>query len=328
MLKDKLSFIVGLFITIGILIFVVLVFVLGGQHSTFQKKIDVIALFDDIGGLKSGDNIWLSGVKVGIVKSIQFSNDKEVLVDLSVIKNVQNFIHKDSKVKIGSDGLMGNRIVVIYGGSKSSPIISNKDQLYADRATDSKDMLAILSESNKNILGITKNLKEISKTVLNGEGTLGVLLKDPEIPKIIKNSLFALRGSLLHFKALSIKGEQATESLVDFSAKLNQEGGLANSIATDTVVFQDIRRSVSQLQSTMKNLNVVSENTKKATASFEDTNTTTGLVLKDPKTASHLKNIISNLDSASQKLDEDLEALQHNFLFNGYFKRKAKAKAQ
>jgi phospholipid/cholesterol/gamma-HCH transport system substrate-binding protein len=37
-----------------------------------------------------------------------------------------------------------------------------------------------------------------------------------------------------------------------------------------------------------------------------------------------LKTTLDNLQSASKKLDEDLEALQHNFLFRGFFRKKAK----
>jgi phospholipid/cholesterol/gamma-HCH transport system substrate-binding protein len=50
-----------------------------------------------------------------------------------------------------------------------------------------------------------------------------------------------------------------------------------------------------------------------------------GLLLNDPAAAASVKVTLQNLQAASRKLDEDLEALQHNFLLKGFFKKKAKA---
>ena len=97
--KNKYPVIVGIFISIGLIILVVVVFTLGNQHSTFVKKFEVKALFEDIGGLKIGDNIWLSGVKIGIVKNIDFANDGAVIITMNIEKRVNELIHQNSKVR-------------------------------------------------------------------------------------------------------------------------------------------------------------------------------------------------------------------------------------
>src|ERR1700690_2587765 len=139
--KNKHSVVVGIFVSIALIILMVGVFTLGGQHDTFVKKIPVKAVFYDVNGLKIGDNVWLSGVKVGVIKNIDIKDEGSVLITMNVEKKVEGFIHKDSKVKIGSDGLMGNTIIIIYGGTKQSPLVTSQDILLSEKSAGTQEML-------------------------------------------------------------------------------------------------------------------------------------------------------------------------------------------
>src|SRR6185437_66439 len=127
---------VGLFITIGLAILLVTVFTIGGQHKAFVKSIRLHILFDNVQGLQTGNNIWLSGIKVGTVKSIAFYGNSQVAVILAVDKKAQPHIRKDSKCRISTDGLIGNKIIVIDGGSDASPVIENNDSLRANTSQE------------------------------------------------------------------------------------------------------------------------------------------------------------------------------------------------
>ena len=325
MFKNKYPIIVGAFTSLGLIILIAVVFTLGGQHSTFVKKFEVKAVFDDIGGLKVGDNVWLSGIKIGVIKSIDFTDNTAVLVNMNIQRKVDNLSHRDSKVKISSDGLMGNRIIIIYGGTVAAPMITENDRLYTEKSIDTKDMLSTLDESNKNLLAITNNLKEISTKILSGKGAISVLLNDSTLPKNIKHTVVDLRSAIAHLKTTSALSENAIHSFNDFSSKLNKEGTLVNDLVTDTIVFNDLRGSVSQLKSTMDNITRFSENIKDVSKSLNQQSNTAGAILHDEQMAAHLKDMIRNLDSASHKLDQDLQAVQHNFLLRGYFRKKAKS---
>lgn len=115
--ENKRSVIVGIFVFIGIAILVTGVLTLGGQQKKFVKAIELRAVFDDIGGLQTGNNIWFSGVKIGTVKKINFYGESQVEVLMNVEEEVVEFIRKDSKATLSSDGLIGNKIIVIYGGT-------------------------------------------------------------------------------------------------------------------------------------------------------------------------------------------------------------------
>jgi phospholipid/cholesterol/gamma-HCH transport system substrate-binding protein len=323
--KNKHSVIVGIFISIALIILIIGVFTLGGQHDTFVKKISVKAVFDDVNGLKIGDNVWLSGVKVGVIQKIDFADNGAILITMNIERKVQRLIHKDSKVKIGSDGLIGNTIIVIYGGTKTSALVTNGDFLFSEKSAGTKDMLATLDESNKNLLIITKNLKDISNKILNGQGTLTTLLNDPDLPQKIVLSVSDLKSTMANFKTTSVQSKKVLKNLVDFSSRFNKEGTLVNDLVTDTIIFNNLRSSVFELNKTMNTISTFSDNIKKASDALNEKDNTAGVLLHDEEVASHLKSTINNLDSASHKLDEDLKAIQHNFLFRRYFKKKAKA---
>src|SRR5215217_1880205 len=95
--NNKRAITVGIFIVLGLAIFVAGVLTLGGQKRTFEKKVYVKALFDDVGGLQVGNNVWFSGVKVGTVKKMTFTPKSQVEVIMSIETKAQQFIKKDAK---------------------------------------------------------------------------------------------------------------------------------------------------------------------------------------------------------------------------------------
>ena len=159
--STKRSVIVGVFVLIGIIIFIAGVFVLGGQQKRFTKSIRIIAIFNDVAGLKVGNNVWFSGVKIGTVKRISFYGTAQVEVDMNIEQSSQQYIRKDANATISSDGLIGNKIVVITGGTTSHPEVEDGDKLKSVAALSSDQIMETLQENNNNLLRVTKDFKEL-----------------------------------------------------------------------------------------------------------------------------------------------------------------------
>src|SRR3954463_13088847 len=119
--ENKKAIIVGIFLALGLVIFILGVFTLGGQQKSFVKNIHISAVFDDVAGLKKGNDVWFSGVKVGTITSIKFVGTSQVDVNMKVDQSVQQFIHRNAGVHISSDGFIGNKLIVIDGGSPQAP---------------------------------------------------------------------------------------------------------------------------------------------------------------------------------------------------------------
>lgn len=315
------SVILGVFILIGIIILMVGILAIGNLRSTFTKKVEVSAIFDDVNGLLIGANIWFSGVKVGTVKSMEFHGESQVKVTLSVNTESQPFIHHDSRVKIGSDGLIGSKIVVIYGGTPGSRAIQAADVLRVEKALSTDDVIKMLQQNNENILAITSNLKVVTKQLADGTGTVGKLLKEDDLYGSIDATLASVQRT-------TGKAEKMAAELVTYSQKLNSGDGLANTIATDTTVFAQIGEVAEELKRISATAAAITADLKNVTSQLNASTSPAGVLLNDPQTAADLKTTVKNLELSSEKLDENMEALQSNFLFRRYFKKKAKAEGQ
>jgi len=319
--KNTRALAVGIFIFIALVIFIIGVLTLGGQRKTFGDSIQVKAVFNDINGLQAGNNVWFAGVKIGTIKKIQFTPSSQVEVSMSIDESTKQYIHKDTKAKVGTDGLIGNRIVVLYGGSPQSPAIADGDVLKVETAVSMEDMMSTLQANNKNLLAITSDFKTISERMAAGEGTIGKLLKDESLANDLEATLATLK------RAMS-KTEMVSNNLAEYTARLQQKGSLANDLVTDTVIFSRLRSSVAQIEQLSHTandvVNTLQQTTNSVNAGLTGTNSPAGVLLHDAQTAESLKEVIKNLQTSTKKLDENMEALQHNFLLRGFFKKKQK----
>lgn len=311
---NKKAVIVGVFIFIGLMFLLAGILIVGNLRETFNTKMSVISIFDDVSGLKEGNNVWYSGVKIGTVSSMNFFGKSQVEVILNVATRAQKYIRKDAKVKISSDGIIGNKIIVIYGGTEDFAQVEAGDTLAVERTFTSEDMINTLQDNNENLLAITSNIKFITNNLADGAGTIGKLLNDTSVYANINAATASLQSA-------TVKAEQLISSLATFSSGLNKKGTLANELTTDTVVFNSVKASVLKLQQMADTAKVFMTNLKQAGS---NQNSSIGVLLHDEVAGAHLKETLKNLESSSKKLDEDLEAAQHNILLRGFFKKKAK----
>ena len=326
--SNRRSITVGLFVLLGIIIFVAGVFVLGGQQKRFTRSIRIIAMFKDIGGLKVGNNVWFSGVKVGTVKRISFYGNAQVEVDMNVEESSRQYIRKDATASIGSDGLIGNKIVVIAGGTPSHPEVEDNDRLQTTAALSSDQILATLQENNNNLLRVTNDFKELVGNLKRGKGTVGAVLTDSMVALNFKRAMQNLERA-------SENTVKVTGSVSQFAAKLNNRGTLANELVTDTTVFRRLSRSATRLEEAAGSANQVvgtlgktSDNLNRASEKLNNTNSPLGVLLTDQETANNLRTTLRNLSSGSVLLNEDLKAAQNNFLLRGFFKKRTKEEAK
>jgi phospholipid/cholesterol/gamma-HCH transport system substrate-binding protein len=310
---NRRAVIVGLFVFIGIVFLVSGILIIGNLRETFTNKIEIVSLFDDVSGLQKGNNIWFSGVKIGTVSSLRFQGTSQVEVSMKIDIKTQPYIRKDAMVKTSNDGIIGNKILIIYGGTAQFAEVQEGDTLAVEKTFTSEDMINMLQENNKNFLAITSDFKVISKNLASGEGTIGKLLMEDAVYSNINSATASL-------KIASEKAQQLVSSLAIFGANLNKKGTLAYELTTDTVVFNSVKSSVLQLQQIVDTAAVFITNLNQAGS---NPNTSIGVLLHDEESGARIKEIIKNLESGSKKLNEDLEAAQHNFLLRGYFKKKA-----
>jgi phospholipid/cholesterol/gamma-HCH transport system substrate-binding protein len=311
---NKRAVIVGVFVIVGLIFLLGAILVVGNLRETFNRKIELVARFDDINGLQPGNNVWYSGVKIGTVGDLSFYGESQVELNFYVEAKSSKYIRKDAKVKVSSDGFIGNKILVIYGGTPDFPTVEEGDTLHAEKTFSSEDMINTLQENNNNILKITNDVKSMTEKIAAGEGSIGKLLNDTAMYENINATTVSL-------KLAAAQAQRLVSSLEDFSANLNKKGTLANELATDTTVFASIKASVLQLQNIADTAMAMVGELKTAAS---NPGSPVGVLLYDEQAGAHLKETMKYLESSSIKLDEDLKALQSSFLLRRYFKKKDK----
>ncbi len=317
--KNRQGVIVGAFVFIALVIFVLGVMTLGGQQSLLNKGASIHAIFDEVSGLQPGNNVRYAGVKVGTVKAITFTGDGKVDVSMNIEKESLGIIKKDVRAKVGSDGFIGNKIVVLYGGSPTAPVVPDNHLVQTEPALSTEEMMETLQQNNKNILAITNNFKTLSDQMINGQGTVGKLLNDDALYRDLQTSMASL-------KIAAANAQSMVANVTAYTARLTANGSLANDLITDTVIFARLRSTVREIDALSSRATQVVEDLKVTAGNLNqrmnDPASPVGLLLNDKETAADIRATIKNLQAGTQKLDENMEALQHNFLLRGFFRKK------
>ncbi|MCJ8163333.1 MlaD family protein [Pontibacter sp. E15-1] len=314
---NKRSVLVGIFVLVGLVILVAGIFMLAGQQKRFISSVSLKAVFDDVAGLKSGNNVWFSGVKIGTVKKIEFYGDSQVEVTLSVEESAQQYIRKDAVARISSESFIGNKNIVIEGGTQKAPPVQDGDRITAVNPLDTDELVETLQKNNNNLAAITSDIKQLTSGLTKGEGTMGKLLTD----STLANDIGAMVANL---QQTTQNTARASRALNQFTAKLNTPGGLANQALTDTTVYSQLRSSMAQLQEATNSAAALTENLRETSAKLNNERNAMGVLLTDEEFARNLKNTMQNLETSSEKFDQNMEALQSNILFRGFFKKQAK----
>jgi phospholipid/cholesterol/gamma-HCH transport system substrate-binding protein len=181
---------IGLFTFIGLLALVLAIFFIGNRKNLFSSTFNVYGTFKNVNGLQVGNNVRFAGINVGVVQDINIVTDSSARVDLTLNSNVKKFIKRDSKISIGSDGLMGDKLVVIApGGITSTQVVQNGDQLATINPVDVDKIIAKLTGVINNAETLTGGLSQIVAKVNSGQGSIGRLLNSDKLSKDLEGTV-------------------------------------------------------------------------------------------------------------------------------------------
>lgn len=185
----------GFFAVAALVIAVSAIYYIGKQKNKFGSVLHVNALFSSVSGLKIGSNVRFGGIDVGTVDGINLVTDTSVEVQMIIQKGVQKFIKKDAKASIGSEGLMGDKVIVITPGNTGQSMVVEGDSLATLHPIETDAIMASLKTSADNAAVITTNLADISNRISHGKGALGKLLHDTALSSNISATVKNLKSS-------------------------------------------------------------------------------------------------------------------------------------
>ena len=310
----------GLFVLAGLLFLIFSLYMIGRNRSLFGSTISLSVKFYNVNGLVAGNNVRYAGIDVGTVDQIKLIDDTTVLVTMLIDKELQSYISQNAIASIGTDGLMGNQIVSIKSQPGNAPAITPGGLIQSRIPVETDEMLHTLNRTNENIAAIVRNLKEITHK-LNSSNSLWTILSDSTIVKDIKNIIATIRLAGTNTARL-------TQDASDMMTGLKKGKGLANALFTDTLLVNQLQSSLNEMHRASKDLSLTATQLKKTVDGSANGQGVLGVLLSDTVTANQLRQIITNVEQGTDKFNEDMEALQHHFLFRGYFKDKEKKAAK
>jgi len=186
----------GIFTSLGIAVLILGIYFIGERQQLFRSTFRLSGVFKDVGGLQAGSNVRLSGVNVGTVENIVIVSDTSVKVAILIDEATRKFIKKDAVASIGSDGLMGNKILIINPGTGGKKEIENNDIVETTQPIDMDDIMKSLKTTIDNSSEITGNLSKITGNIQSGKGTIGRLLMDRSLEQNFDSSIINLKQGL------------------------------------------------------------------------------------------------------------------------------------
>lgn len=294
---QKFKIRLGLFIAGGLALFVLAIFIIGKQQNLFSPVFKLTTTFFNVSGLQVGNNVRFTGINVGTVDNIKIINDSTVQVGMLIKKDIQQFIKTDCIVAIGSEGLIGDRLLIISQGGTDSPQVKEGQELPSSEPVETDAIMASLHVTSGHAEVVTHQLAEVMMKLNSGQGTLGRLIHD----SVIAQNIFQ---TIENFEKTSSGFEETIES-----------------------VRQDVSDIMGSIKVTTANVEVFSQQLGEVLVKINDENGTFTKFIQDTTIVTNLSQTMENLNSSTKGLDENMEALKHNIFFRGYYKRKAEAEA-
>jgi phospholipid/cholesterol/gamma-HCH transport system substrate-binding protein len=192
-------FVLGIFVVVGVFFFVVAIYYIGKKQQLFNNTFRISGFFKDVRGLQVGDNVRLAGINVGVVEDISIITDTTVKVDMLIDSDTRRFIRKNSGAMIGTDGLMGNKILMLTPGTSESPIVKDNDFIRTTMPVSMDDILVKLKLTGDNAATITSDLAVIMTNIRRGKGTIGKLFMDSTFAHNLDRTVVSLKQGATGF---------------------------------------------------------------------------------------------------------------------------------
>ena len=303
---------VGLFVFTALAIFITIIYLIGSKDNLFKTKTTITTSFNDIRGVVVGNNVRFSGIKVGKVSDINVVSDKEVVLELSIVKEYARFIYKDALVEINQDGLMGSKLINITSGHSSAGKIEEGTHLKGKEGIDIENMLYEVHDILVEAGDAVASLKSIAGKIDSGEGDLAKLVNDDVLSTELTATTRQLNTTLATV-------EQITKNIT------TGEGDIARLINSNELT--------SQAHQLLGNLNEAVEKTHRVAENLETTSRqinygegAVNLLLNNKNTAQNIDTTILKLQNSLNEFDKTARAVQNSWLIQLFSRKKLKDK--
>lgn len=308
----------GIFVLAAITFLILGLYYIGSKKNIFHSTITAGANFSNVGGLLPGNNVRYNGINVGTVSKIYPINDTAIRVEFSIDKSMTEFIANNALVSIGTDGLLGNKLINITPPQQKIRNVMEGDILNSENPIQMDVVLKTLTKTNENLNAITGDLKEVTKK-FNSDNMLWRLLSDSTLTE-------NLNKAVVQFKITGDNTAILTGDLRNIVKGLHSGKGSIGALLTDTTFSHKLNQTIITIQKISDSLAIVSGNFSQFSEKLQNKDGLVGTVLTDTMFVHNLNQSLDNLKNGTGNFNQNMEALKHSWPFKKYFRKLAKQK--
>jgi phospholipid/cholesterol/gamma-HCH transport system substrate-binding protein len=181
------------------------IYKLGQAANLFAKRYELIAYLPDANGLRTGGAVMVAGQLAGTVKSIEFlkvDNDttRNLKLVLQIDETVKEQIRRDSRGKLRSMGLLGDKVFDIHPGTPRARVLEAGDTVTVEQSLDYEAVIAQASGAVTDMVALTRDLRSITGGIVRGQGTVGQLVTNRALYDNLNGTLARANGLLAQFQ--------------------------------------------------------------------------------------------------------------------------------
>lgn len=307
----------GGLILLGTALLITALYLIGSKQNLFGSTVKISAQFFNVGGLMKGNNVRFGGIDVGTVESVKIITDSSVNVVMVINKDVQEFIKKNAIASVGTDGLMGNRLVNINTGKGTAEVIEEGDVLETLKPVQMDEMVRTLDVTNENIRVISTNLRNITDKI-NSKNSFWNLLMDTVVAENVKTSVVNLR-------LMSNQGVMITGNLKGLTESIKNGKGTIGALITDTLLSSKINQTIVKLERFSDTAAIITGDISHIVKKLKRGEGSIGILLNDTTLVHDLNKSVKNIEKGAGNFNENMEAVKHSWPFKKYYKKQKKS---
>ena len=340
---------IGLFVIVGLALFGLGIFLIGDRHQAFANHREYYSEFLNLGGLTKGAKVRVAGMDAGQVVAIGVpdSPSSRFRVRWRIDNKLAGLVRVDSVAIIGTEGVVGDTFLSVRPGAAHaakapalSTIVGKEPAEFSDLLTRGESLLTdadnILRTTggkvNVALNGVTTTVSNVNDIVIGlkqGRGTAGMLLTDNALAGQIRNDLTSTlssardlvaglqsgrgpAGMILRDQAVASQIRAVVENGQRASADLAHASARADALVADL----DSRQIPEKAADVMDNLNDATGKIRKLITDVSRPDA------QGMSAGANIRASLTNANTATGNLADATEALKHNFLLRGFFRKR------
>jgi len=301
-----------------VLLFSVGLFLIGNRHKAFTHHVDFFTKLNDVNGISPGSEVRVSGFEAGRVSGIEIPDrpSEKFKLKLHVDDKLHNLIRDDSFVTVESNGLVGDKFLLIHEGSDQKQEAASGATLLAKEPIELSAVIAkmtgvmdqadaaigdIKTKADGTLDAITttvNNANALVTSIQSGKGAVGMLLNDQQTANAVKSAVGNAQQAAVNLNQVVV---QAKQVMSDFQS----------------------RDLFAKAEDTLNNAKDVSWQLAQTSQQVRLTLTDAlGPDRSGENAADNIMETFSNINLATANMADDTEALKHEFFFRGFFKKR------